>query len=80
MSAKAWAAAANSQRGTIARLEAYIADRALELRARPFSSAVAVLGLEDARVHVEIQRAQLVRERAVLAVYERAAQGEFCDG
>lgn len=76
----AWAATAKAQRGTIERLEAYVADREREMRERPFSSAVAVVGLEDARVHVEIQRAQLERERAVLAVYERTAKGEFCDG
>lgn len=80
MSAAAWAAKAKAQRGMIKRFEAYIADREREMRERPFSSAVAILGLEDARVHVEIQRAQLERERAVLAVYERAAKGEFCDG
>ena len=80
MGEQAWAATAKAQRGTIARLEAYIADRESELRTRPFVSAVAVVGLEDARVHVEVQRLQLERERAVLAVYERAATGEFRDG
>ena len=80
MGDQAWEATAKSQRGTITRLEAYIADREAELRTSPFSSTVAVFGLEDARVHVEIQRAQLERERAVLAVYERAAAGEFRNG